>query len=855
MSSPAEPATEAPEDSGNCALDVDEQVKSIAWLPDSLPENKPKAFTVFFSGNFDPTKAATVPQFKFIPDADNTPNRAEPADSGRCTSSSNLSTHQAAKESIASISSDGIQTAVVPRPLFGPLSVSNEPQGKKDDSTFAVQGSKEATSPAPPANAVKPMFGPLSLNLKPQEKGDKFASASLNNNKAVIRASQRPVPASFSLVPIASQTSSHTNGKNHDSVDPSLESEESDSMGNRKSKKGRKTYELTNNAAASATAAASSSKALPLPKRSDVTAHPSHRPKATATANSRPPSRTIKPAPQTIGSSAESRNAHRSTSTSDELEDSGDESETSNDVSDEADSYRDYHMKLLTRRPEDDDMIGIMSAPIFTHPVLEHARSLRQGSKSTPFPQYAFFAGNSEEGHGTGPTDPRIFYNVASPSSIFICGQQGSGKSHTLSCLLEGCLVPSKLGRLPHPLTGIVFHYDTFVSDASGTPCEAAYLASSANIKVRVLCAPTSIRTMKKTYSKLPGVSVEELRLKESDLNTKRMLDLMQVSGGGSMPLYMHVIQRLLRDMRLEQQKKGTGFNYFRFRNSLAQEDLTQQQSIPLQQRLETLESFMVKSQVKPQDKANKSMKGTFWTPCEGQLTIVDLSCPCVTAEMACSLFNICLSLFLEQPSSIGRVVALDEAHKYMSESAEAQTLTNSLLSTIRLQRHLGARVFISTQEPTISPKLLDLCSITIVHHFQSPDWLRVLKGHLAGVSSAIKQPQGNNRPQYAATDCVDGNDDEDGISYDGVRGIHISQDDPTHDMMSHIVKLRTGDALLFAPSAIVGLEKRKAKGTAAAAADGGAVVVTPKQLHHEVMRVRVRARITADGGKSILAT
>lgn len=296
--------------------------------------------------------------------------------------------------------------------------------------------------------------------------------------------------------------------------------------------------------------------------------------------------------------------------------------------------------------------------------------------------------------------------------------------------------------------------------------------------------------------------------------------------------------------MRLEQQKSGADFNYLRFRNSLGREDLTQQQSIPLQQRLDTLESFMVTNQVKPREKPSKSLKGTSWTPCEGQLTIVDLSCPCVTAEMACSLFNICLSLFLEQPSSIGRVVALDEAHKYMSDSAEAQTLTNSLLSTIRLQRHLGARIFISTQEPTISPKLLDLCSITIVHHFQSPDWLRVLKGHIAGVSSAIKQQQqGNHRQQRVDDD----NTEEDGLSYGGLRGIHISQDDPTNDMMSHIVKLRTGDALLFAPSAIVGMEKQKTK--------KNDMVVTPKQLHHEVMRVRLRARITADGGQSILAT
>jgi hypothetical protein len=47
-----------------------------------------------------------------------------------------------------------------------------------------------------------------------------------------------------------------------------------------------------------------------------------------------------------------------------------------------------------------------------------------------------------------------------------------------------------------------------------------------------------------------------------------------------------------------------------------------------------------------------------------GTLTIVDLSCPCVTSEGACALFNMCLSLFLEQKTNVGRIVALDEAHK-----------------------------------------------------------------------------------------------------------------------------------------------------------------------------------------------
>jgi len=76
-----------------------------------------------------------------------------------------------------------------------------------------------------------------------------------------------------------------------------------------------------------------------------------------------------------------------------------------------------------------------------------------------------------------------------------------------------------------------------------------------------------------------------------------------------------------------------------------------------------------------------------------------------------------------------------------MSAGAEAGTLTNTLLSSIRLQRHLGTRVFISTQEPTISPKLLDLCSITVVHRFTSPDWLRELRSHLAALDNDEEDP------------------------------------------------------------------------------------------------------------------
>jgi hypothetical protein len=209
----------------------------------------------------------------------------------------------------------------------------------------------------------------------------------------------------------------------------------------------------------------------------------------------------------------------------------------------------------------------------------------------------------------------RIFHNVAAPSSTFICGSQGSGKSNSLACLLENCLLPNRDGVLPSPLTGLVFHYDGFNSDAGGLPCEAACLASDRRIRVRVVCAPTNIKTIRETYRKIPGVIIEPLQLRDSHLNTSRMLDLMAV-GETNVPLYMRVVGRILREMRLEQQANGGSFNYARFKEKMLREDLTDMQRAPLNQRLDTLESFMVKN---PRSNRNNKFApvtgGNDWTP------------------------------------------------------------------------------------------------------------------------------------------------------------------------------------------------------------------------------------------------
>ncbi|RKF63884.1 putative p-loop containing nucleoside triphosphate hydrolase [Erysiphe neolycopersici] len=506
------------------------------------------------------------------------------------------------------------------------------------------------------------------------------------------------------------------------------------------------------------------------------------------------------------------------------------------------------HLQLLKAGQATVKRTEVRTAPIFTASVLKHEKE-----KLGP---YGFFAGSSDilekNLKQSSHEDPRIFYNISAPSSAFICGSQGSGKSHTLSCLLENCLMKSDLSHLDKPLAALVLHYDSFTSDSRGTPCEAAYLGSNPNIKVKILCSPANMESIKRTYAGL-NVKIEPLRINQTDLNTKRMLDLMAVnSDDGSMPLYLHSISRILRELRTEQQKSNLPFNYSDFKRAVQQCTMLPGQIGPLNQRLDTLKSFMPKSQtdiqhkqqediqLKPNRESKKKKKkgsspktnidlpnkfeenqkdlsGNDWSIQPGTVTIVDLSCPCVTSDAACALFNMCLSLFLEQPTKIGRIIALDEAHKYMNSSTEAMTLTSTLLSAIRLQRHLGTRIFISTQEPTISPTLLDLCSITIVHRFTSPNWLQCLRKHIAALDHNQAELESNEKPLSENSPPTN---------------LVPFKINSKKDILQQIVKLDVGNALLFAPSAVVDVDQK---------------------LGMDYLKIKVRNRLTTDGGKSIM--
>ena len=78
-----------------------------------------------------------------------------------------------------------------------------------------------------------------------------------------------------------------------------------------------------------------------------------------------------------------------------------------------------------------------------------------------------------------------------------------------------------------------------------------------------------------------------------------------------------------------------------------------------------------------------------------------------------------------------GKVVVCDEAHKHFDGKAK-DGLAGAVVDTVRLMRHEGIRVVISTQSPLTMPtELLELSTLAIFHSFHSSDWYKYLAAKL----------------------------------------------------------------------------------------------------------------------------
>ncbi|KAK8038429.1 hypothetical protein PG994_015196 [Apiospora phragmitis] len=442
------------------------------------------------------------------------------------------------------------------------------------------------------------------------------------------------------------------------------------------------------------------------------------------------------------------------------------------DTEEERENLPEARIQFYRRQAE-----AFINTPLFASGVDEFIQSEMEDGISQLTPQYGL-VGIQQDIPDIVAENRLVLANMNVPWSTFICGSQGAGKA------MRGT------GKLPNPLSGMVMHYDNFTNDNTTQLCESAYLCSS-GVPVNVLVCPSNIWAMKRLYSNLPGLEpgsprpkILPLYLTENQLNISRIMKLMAVDPtSGDPPLYMEVVMNIIRQMAME----GPKFSYTEFRRRLAEVGWIKGQNVALNMRLQLLDTFLAPSPF-TQSTRPAQAEEDIWTFAPGSLTIVDLSDPFVSSDDACALFSICLSIFLEDRGTCGRVVAMDEAHKFLVQSGSARILTGDLTSIIRQQRHTGTRVIIATQEPTLAPELIDLANATFVHRFLSPAWYEVLKKHLAGA-------------------------DKKDLDY-------------TNLLFETIVTLETGQALLFCPTAQLGLDMSD-----------------------------VGLRTTADGGRSIMAT
>ncbi|KAH9829259.1 uncharacterized protein C8Q71DRAFT_791331 [Rhodofomes roseus] len=452
--------------------------------------------------------------------------------------------------------------------------------------------------------------------------------------------------------------------------------------------------------------------------------------------------------------------------------------------------------QVLDNRGADDH--EIKTSPIFTRDAYA------QSGGPDCFPQRGLLGSVVEIHDSSGPCikdqpdDRRIYLNTNAPFSALVCGVQGSGKSHTTSVMLEDMFVPDNpsIGQLQKPLAGLVLHFGE--GGAYSQPCEAAWVGVTDDKSIKpppvvVYVSKSSLNTMKKVYARLgPSVTVRALKFSEEELDAQAFLSMMAIGASDHVPLYMQTILSILRDL-------GERYTYQNFRTMLEQKKakFNPAQLSGLEQRTALLESFLDK---KVPGKAHVAPARFV----AGQLTIIDLSDPFIDPASACGLFEILVRLFVRAQVDTGKVLVVDEAHKYLQANKTSSGLTKELLSLIRQQRHQAMRVIISTQEPTVVPPvLLELCGVAILHRFSSPAWWE----HVAK---------------------------------------HVSADIDSKTAFDIIVKLQTGQAMLLAPSGLGTSRESSAK-----PADDERRVL--RHFGRKCVVVKTRLRITKDGGASLL--
>lgn len=386
------------------------------------------------------------------------------------------------------------------------------------------------------------------------------------------------------------------------------------------------------------------------------------------------------------------------------------------------------------------------------------------------------FIESSLLGHVHDESREEVHINTHEPFCLVAVGVQGSGKSHTLGSILESCMVPfSSIVRLKEPMTTLVLHYDNNAEsscEATGLIQGSSYLQAKMKAfteenkdmkiaplprlpkdKMIILVSPSYYEQRKKFYDSY--CIVKPLLFQWRTLSADQIKRLMRINDGDNQ-LYVAGMLDLLR--RYQRQAKVPEFELFV--EQLKEVCNVQGQSAPLLQRLNLLSAIVAESAVNTTILTDSLDLNSACAP--GTLVIVDLTDPLLSRDEANGIFQVLTEQFRALPSSqsSGKLLALDEAHKFMKGDA-SDGLSEAIVNAARLMRHDGMRLVVSTQNPSaLAPELLELVTVAVMHRFHSRDWFTHLSSKIALPESSwdsIKNLETGVGMVFCATSRLDG--------------------------------------------------------------------------------------------------
>jgi len=332
--------------------------------------------------------------------------------------------------------------------------------------------------------------------------------------------------------------------------------------------------------------------------------------------------------------------------------------------------------------------------------------------------------------------DQYLYLNVQEPFCLVCVGIQGAGKSHSMNVVLENCFInyphPSQLPvtRLKQSTCGLVLHYD----QSPGNICEVTGLRRLTTdfdhtpeirpVENMIILVSATYYKQRKAFYENVDVKIYPLLFKWSSLGAQQLKKLMRLSENDSQ-LYVSVILNLLR----QYQRDGRLPVFKSFLREVLEKCDVKGQNGPLKQRLQLLETIIMESEWN-KDVTDVPTLESMMGP--NVLIVADLTDPLLSASEANGIFQVLLEQFRSIPikDGTGKVVAFDEAHKYLAPdgSSAKDELSSAIVNSVRLMRHEGLRILISTQSPMALPsELLELISVAMLHHFQSNDWYKYL--------------------------------------------------------------------------------------------------------------------------------